>query len=153
MGSKVQWQLCDVSEAESRAFSSFSSTWDNAGVKLDGNRMSSLVTVNVGPQKYYVKKYEKRGRLLRRLIGRSRRIDRSLVLNHLPSSSTTGVTFPDNHKDSPKHWMRIILAILAFLVPHQRQHRTTVSLGATNLRLVAEFAQRTGGDATVELVK
>ena len=72
MGSKVQWQLCDVSDAESRAFSSFSVTWDNTGLKLNGNRMSSLETVNVGTQKYYVKKYQKRGRFLRRLIGRSR---------------------------------------------------------------------------------
>ncbi len=72
MRSKVEWQLCDVSDAESRVFSSFSDTWDNAGVKLDGNRMSSLETVNVGTQKYYVKKYKRRGRFLRRLIGRSR---------------------------------------------------------------------------------
>ena len=33
MVSKVQWQLCDVSSAESQAFSSFSGTWDNAGVE------------------------------------------------------------------------------------------------------------------------
>lgn len=69
---KVQWRLSDVSAAESQAFISFFRTWDNAGTKRDGNRMSRLVTVNVGAQKYYIKKYEKRGRFLRRIMGRSR---------------------------------------------------------------------------------
>ena len=72
MVSKVRWQLCDVSAAESRAFPSFSGTWDTAGEKVDGNRMSGLVTISVGSRKYYVKKYEKRGKFLRRLMGRSR---------------------------------------------------------------------------------
>lgn len=72
MVSKVQWRLCEVSAAESQAFISFSGTWDNPGAKRDGNRMSSLVTVNIGSQKYYVKKYEERGKFLRRFMGRSR---------------------------------------------------------------------------------
>jgi tRNA A-37 threonylcarbamoyl transferase component Bud32 len=69
---KAQWVLCGTSDAESEAFSSFSRTWDSTGAKLDGNPMSSLVKVSVGCHKYYIKKYAKRGRFLRRIIGRSR---------------------------------------------------------------------------------
>ncbi len=72
MKAKETWQLCNVSDEEALAFSSFSKTWNQAGTMLDGNWMSNLMTVSVGSRQYYVKRYESRGRFLRRFIGRSR---------------------------------------------------------------------------------
>ena len=72
MVTKVSWQLCDVSDEESRTFSSFSKTWNQAGTMLDGNWMSNLMTLGVGSRQYYIKRYESRGRFLRHFIGRSR---------------------------------------------------------------------------------
>ena len=66
------WQLFEENEAERRAFSSLAVAWESGGEQINDNGMSRLTRCMVGDKYYYVKAYKKRGRRLRRRIGRSR---------------------------------------------------------------------------------
>ncbi len=68
----VDWQLIDASEAEIRAFPALETTWHMSGAEINDNLMSRLTCVQVDGLNYYVKAYKKRGKSLRRYLGRSR---------------------------------------------------------------------------------
>ncbi len=66
------WQLSKVTDTEAQVFSAFSKAWNCDGQKVNENSMSRLRKVEIKGQHYYIKAYKKRGRSLRRYVGRSR---------------------------------------------------------------------------------
>jgi tRNA A-37 threonylcarbamoyl transferase component Bud32 len=61
-----------VTDVERRVFSSFSKTMSYEGQEINENLMSRLTKVEVKGRHYYIKAYQKRGKSLRRYLGRSR---------------------------------------------------------------------------------
>ena len=66
------WQLCEKTEAERQAFSTLIDTWQRDGEEINDNLMSRLTRCAVDGKSYYIKAYKKRGKGLRRFLGRSR---------------------------------------------------------------------------------
>jgi len=66
------WQLCEKNEAERQAFSSLAATWQCRGEEINDNSMSRLNRCQLERKNYYIKAYKKRGKSIRRYIGRSR---------------------------------------------------------------------------------
>ena len=66
------WLAPDVTEGESRLFSSFDRIASLQGEPINASRMSYLVRVPLDGKYYYVKVYHVAGRYLRRFLGRSR---------------------------------------------------------------------------------
>ncbi len=67
-----EWHLVNGTEAEHQAFPTLEKAWNQSGVVINDNLMSRLTCVQVEGKIYYLKAYKKRGKSLRRYLGRSR---------------------------------------------------------------------------------
>ncbi|WP_052464850.1 lipopolysaccharide kinase InaA family protein [Geoalkalibacter subterraneus] len=68
---KAFWNFLGASW-EQDAFGSMKNTLQQTGEKISSDPLSSVVRTTVAGQHYYIKQYHRRGKKLRRFLGRSR---------------------------------------------------------------------------------
>ena len=66
------WQVLTANPVDQEFFSTYHRSIDHEGEVINENWMSSLIRVDLGGKRFYVKSYRSRGRGLRKYLGRSR---------------------------------------------------------------------------------